>query len=53
MKYNNISFSYVLSDKRKNEVVTSYADTSKIKSQLKWDAKKNLKDMVQDSWHYQ
>ncbi len=47
---NSIEFDVKISDRRQGDVPICYADNSKAKNILKWEAKKNLKDMCLDAW---
>lgn len=50
---NNIKIPYDIVDRRKGDIAECYADASKAKCELNWEAKKNLSDMVQDSWRFE
>lgn len=43
---------YKIADRRPGDVAEMYADTSKAKELLNWEAKKNLDDMCRDSWNF-
>ena len=47
---NSIEFDVKISDRRQGDVPICYADNSKAKNILKWEAKKNLKNMCLDAW---
>ena len=47
-----LEFNYKLSSRRKGDVAVSYADVSKAKSLLGWEANLNLVDMCKDSWRF-
>ena len=38
--------------RREGDLAESYADVTKAKNELKWTAKKNIHDMVMDSWRW-
>ncbi|MYL47788.1 UDP-glucose 4-epimerase GalE [Virgibacillus halodenitrificans] len=44
---------YEVVDRRKGDIAECYADPSKARNFLKWEAEKNLKDMCKDSWKWQ
>ena len=46
-----ISYSYV--ERRPGDVFSSYADVSKAKKILNWEAKKSIRLMCEDSWRWQ
>lgn len=50
IEHNQVTINYKFFDRRDGDVQTSYADIKKINSMIKWKSKKDLKDMVQDSW---
>ncbi|WP_411332979.1 UDP-glucose 4-epimerase GalE [Metabacillus indicus] len=44
---------FQLSERRKGDAAVSYADCSKARILLQWNAKKSLEDMCRDSWKWQ
>jgi len=50
---NRIKINYEFSEKRIGDIAISCADVSKVKTILKWRAKKNIYDMCRDVWNYQ
>ncbi len=48
--YNNIKINYIFEARRADEISTSFASVSYIKEKLGWTAKRDIKDMVIDSW---
>ena len=50
---NNISVPYQIVERRLGDVARCYADASKAKNLLNWQAVKTLKDMCKDSWYWQ
>ena len=44
---------YELVDRRPGDIGSSYADVSKAKNQLGWEAQLGLEDMCRDSWNWQ
>ena len=52
-KANGIKIPYTISERRAGDVATCYADSSKAKEQLGWEAEKTIEDMCKDSWNWQ
>ncbi|MEA2077669.1 MAG: UDP-glucose 4-epimerase GalE [Candidatus Marinimicrobia bacterium] len=52
-KVNGISIPYQIVARRSGDVASSYADPSKAKTYLNWQAQLSLKDMVKDAWNWQ
>ena len=52
-KVNNVPVPYVIAPRRDGDVDACYADPSKAKELLGWQAEKTLEDMCRDSWRYQ
>ncbi|MDG0889009.1 UDP-glucose 4-epimerase GalE [Paracholeplasma manati] len=50
---NNIKIPYEIVSRRPGDIAVSYADTTKAKNLLQWEAKLNIKDMVRDAWHFE
>lgn len=44
---------YVIEDRRPGDVDMSYADPSKAKKELGWEAERDLKTMCEDTWRWQ
>ncbi len=44
---------YAIAPRRAGDVAQCYADASKAQQLLGWQAKRDLRDMVADSWHWQ
>lgn len=44
---------YVITERRAGDIPECYADPSKAKAELGWEAKKTLEDMAADSWRWQ
>lgn len=51
-KANNIKIKYEIVARRPGDIATCYADPSKAKRELNWEATKNLEQMCKDSWRY-
>ena len=52
-KANGVKVPYAISERREGDVATCYADSSKAKEQLGWEAEKTIEDMCKDSWNWQ
>lgn len=52
-KVNGIKLNYVITDRRPGDVATSFADASKAKKLLGWEAKLTVEDMVRDAWNFE
>ncbi|GAA6133789.1 UDP-glucose 4-epimerase GalE [Oceaniserpentilla sp. 4NH20-0058] len=50
---NEIKVPYQLVDRRPGDVAACYADATKAKELLGWDAELNVDDMVKDTWNWQ
>lgn len=50
---NDLKINYMIKERRAGDVPSCYADPAKAKDELGWSAKKNLKEMCQDSWKWQ
>ncbi|WBW98975.1 UDP-glucose 4-epimerase GalE [Oceanirhabdus sp. W0125-5] len=44
---------YKIAPRRAGDIAMSYADATKAKEELGWEAKKNLSDMCRDTWRWQ
>ncbi len=51
-KANNIKIKYEIVARRPGDIATCYADSSKAKRELNWEATKDLEQMCKDSWRY-
>jgi UDP-glucose 4-epimerase len=52
-KVNKIYIPYEIVDRRLGDVAVSYADVSKAKNELNWEAELTIDDMVRDAWNYE
>ncbi len=52
-KVNDIKLPYVIGPRRAGDVAVCYADASRAKEMLGWQAKRNLEDMCRDAWNWQ
>lgn len=50
---NGVKIPYEIVDRRPGDIATCYADVTKAKEELGWEAKLSLEDMVRDSWNWQ
>lgn len=50
---NKLPVPYVIKERRAGDIGTCYANPSKAKLELGWQAEKDVKDMVRDSWKWQ
>ncbi len=53
MDTNQINIPYEITDRRPGDIAISYADVSKAKNELDWEAKLTTEDMVRDSWNFE
>ncbi len=51
-KANNIKIKYEIAPRRSGDIAIYYADPTKAKEELGWQATKNLEQMCKDSWRY-
>lgn len=51
-RVNNVKINYEFKAKRFGDLAISYADITKAKKILNWQAKRNLDDMCRDSWRF-
>ena len=52
-KANGITIPYDIKERRPGDIATCYADASKAKRELGWEAKHDIVDMCRDSWNWQ
>lgn len=52
-RVNHIKIPYKVVERRAGDIASSYADVTKAREKLKWEAKFTLEDMVKDSWNWQ
>jgi UDP-glucose 4-epimerase len=53
MNVNKITIPYEIVARRPGDVAISFADVSKAKKELNWEAKLSLSDMVRDAWNFE
>lgn len=51
-KVNNINIKYEIVERRPGDIAECYADPTKAKKELGWEATKDLEQMCRDSWNY-
>ena len=51
-KYNHIRVNYKITDRRAGDIAMCYADTSKAKEELGFEATKGIKEMCEDAWNF-
>ena len=51
-RVNNVQVPYRIVERREGDIAVCYADPSKAKDELHWEAKKSLEDMCRDSWNF-
>ncbi|HPF45378.1 MAG: UDP-glucose 4-epimerase GalE [Alphaproteobacteria bacterium] len=50
---NTIKIPYKITPRRAGDIASCYADPTRARTELHWQATKNLKDMVRDAWNWQ
>lgn len=53
IEVNNQNVQYKFTPRREGDAAIIYADPTKAKSYLNWEASKTLKDMLRDAWNFQ
>ncbi len=51
-KVNNIKLNYKIAPRRAGDLAEFFADPSKAKKELGWEAKKGIEEMCRDSWNF-
>ena len=46
------SVAYKITERRQGDIATCYADPTKAKQELGWEAKLGIEEMCRDSWNY-
>lgn len=52
-KVNQTKVPYKIGPRRDGDIATCFADASKIKKEMNWEAKKSLEDSLRDAWRWQ
>ena len=47
-----VEVKYKIVERRPGDIATCYADPSKAKNDLGWEAKKDIEEMCRDSWRF-
>ena len=50
---NQLKLNYKIGERRDGDVVTAYADTSKIKNELNWTTKYSLENALKTAWNWE
>ena len=53
MEVNHVNIPYVITDRRPGDIATCYADPTKSREVLGWEATHTLADMCRDTWNWQ
>ena len=51
-RVNNIEVKYEITDRRPGDIAECYADPTKAKEELGWEATRDLDQMCEDGWRY-
>jgi UDP-glucose 4-epimerase len=51
-KANNLKIKYKIAPRRSGDIAICYADATKAKTELGWEATRTLEDMCRDAWNY-
>ena len=49
---NHVKVPYQIKERRPGDIAICYADTSKAKEELGWQAQKDIEEMCRDAWHF-
>lgn len=52
-KVNHVNVPHEIGPRREGDIATCFADATKIKKMMNWEAKKTLKDSLRDAWKWQ
>lgn len=52
-KVNGLKIPYEVTPRRPGDIATCYADPTRARNDLKWEAKRSLEDMCRDAWNWQ
>lgn len=50
---NGLTIPYEIKPRRAGDIATNYADATKAKEELGWEAKNGIREMCEDSWNWQ
>ena len=51
-RVNNIKLNYRITERRPGDLKAFYADPSKAKKELGWEAKRGIEEMCRDAWNF-
>jgi UDP-glucose 4-epimerase len=51
-RVNNCSIPYTILERREGDIATVFADVTKVKEEIGWEAKKTLEDICRDGYHF-
>lgn len=51
-KVNHVTVKYAIKPRRAGDIAACYANPTKAKQELGWQAEKNIEDMCKDAWNY-
>lgn len=51
-KVNNVKINYVIGNRRPGDIPACYADPTRAKEEMGWEAEKGLEEMCKDSWNF-
>ena len=52
-KVNGVKVPYAIGPRREGDIAACFADASKIKKAMGWQAQKTLEDSLRDAWNWQ
>ena len=52
-RVNHVNIPYVIAPRRAGDIAENFADPTKAKKLLGWEAEKTLEDMCRDTYHFQ
>lgn len=50
---NGVKVNYKITERRPGDIATCYADATKAKEELGWEAKRGIKEMCEDGWRFE
>lgn len=51
-RVNNVKINYVIGNRRPGDIPACYADPTRAKEEMGWEAEKGLEEMCKDSWNF-
>ena len=52
-RVNNLKLNYVIGERRPGDIPECYADATKAKNELNWEAEKGIEEMCRDGWKFE